>query len=53
MAEFITILTDLGLGLLAYRLAFQNRARIATAEARLDKHENMLYNIYRRLNIID
>lgn len=39
MAELITILIDIALGALAYRLAYENRAEIKQLKDRLDKVE--------------
>lgn len=41
MAQFITLIVDIGLGLLAYRLAFENRKQIAALAARITKLEVM------------
>lgn len=38
MAELITILIDIALGALAYRLAHENRTRIAALEGRVDSN---------------
>lgn len=35
MAQFITALIDIALGALAYRLAYENRARIAAVESQV------------------
>lgn len=37
MAELITLAIDIALGALAYRLAYQNRARIEQVEATQNK----------------
>lgn len=39
MAELITLAIDIGLGLLAYRLAYENRAKIEALNARIEKLE--------------
>lgn len=42
MATIITLLIDIALGALAYRLAGENRARIETLESRLTQVETMI-----------
>lgn len=42
MAELITLLIDLGLGALAYHLAYENRKRISTLEGTVAKIADIL-----------
>ncbi len=41
MVTILTLLADLGLGFLAYRLAGENRARIESLETRLTNLETL------------
>jgi len=44
MAELLTVVIDIGLGLLAYRLAYENRAEITKLKERLEKVEEYVAN---------
>jgi uncharacterized membrane-anchored protein YhcB (DUF1043 family) len=44
MAELITIIIDIALGALAYRLAYENRAQIEALATRVEKLEQYVAN---------